>query len=272
MKYGHFDDHNREYVITEPETPSPWINYFGCEQFFSLFSQTGGGYCFYRDARLRRITRYRYNNTPIDCNGRYFYLRDEADGDYWSLGYMPVKRPTDHFECRHGLGYSRIESKRKGIVSSMLAFVPLGFNCEVLHVTIQNTSPERRQLKLFSYIEFCLWNALDDMTNFQRNLSVGEVEVENQTIYHVTEYRERRNHFSFFHVNHPIAGFDTDRESFVGLYCGLHEPAAVAEGRPRNSVASGWSPIASHCIHLDIDPGDAARAHLFAGLCGKPGR
>jgi cellobiose phosphorylase len=169
MKYGYFDDENREYVITTPETPTPWINYFGCEDFFSLFSQTGGGYSFYRDARLRRITRYRYNNTPADSNGRYFFIRDDADGDYWSVGYMPVKRPVERYECRHGLGYSRIASHGKDITTSLLAFVPLGANCEVLQVAVENHATQARRLKLFSYVEFCLWNALDDMTNFQRN-------------------------------------------------------------------------------------------------------
>jgi cellobiose phosphorylase len=254
--YGFFDDKRKEYVITHPQTPSPWINYFGCEHFFSLFSQTGGGYCFYRDARLRRITRYRYNNVPIDSNGRYFYLRDEVDGEYWSIGYMPVKREVEHFECRHGLGYSRIESRRKGITASLLAFVPIGATCEVMQVTVANDSPAPRQLKLFSYVEFCLWNALDDMTNFQRNLSTGEVHIDGQTIFHTTEYRERRNHYAFFHVNQPISGYDSDRESFVGLYNGLHEPAAVVEGRARNSRASGWAPIGSHCVELVLAPGE----------------
>jgi cellobiose phosphorylase len=265
MKYGFFDDEQREYVIRIPETPNPWLNYFGCENFFSLFSQTGGGYSFYRDARLRRITRYRYNNMPADSNGRYFFIRDDADGDYWSVGYMPVKRPVDEFECRHGFGYSRLRSRRSEITTSLLAFVPMGANCEVLHLTVENGSTRPRRMKLFSFVEFCLWNALDDMTNFQRNLNTGEVEVDGQTIYHVTEYRERRNHFAFFHVNHPVVGFDTDRDTFVGLYNGLHEPSAVIEGCPRNSIASGWSPIASHCLQLDLPPGERQEITFVLG-------
>jgi cellobiose phosphorylase len=270
MNYGHFDDEQREYVITTPQTPSPWINYFGSDEFFSLFSHTGGGYSFYRDARLRRITRYRYNNTPADSNGRYFFLRDELDGDYWSLGWMPVKKPVDRFECRHGLGYSRIESCRNEITASLLAFVPLGANCEVMQVTIENHAPNARRLKLFSYVEFCLWNALDDMTNFQRNLSTGEVEVDGQTLYHVTEYRERRNHFAFFHVNHPLAGFDTDRDTFLGQYNGLHEPRVVVEGASRNSIASGWSPIASHCLELELQPGEQKEITFLLGYAENP--
>ncbi len=270
MRHGFFDDDQREYVITSPETPSPWINYLGCEKFFSLFSQTGGGYSFYRDPRLRRITRYRYNNIPIDSNGRYFYIRDEADNDFWSIGYMPVKRPVDRFECRHGLGYSRIESRRKDITSTILAFVPIGHNCELMHVTLENHSVSPRRLKLFSFVEFCFWNALDDMTNFQRNLSVGEVEVVGQTIYHVTEYRERRNHFAFFHVNHPVAAFDSDRDSFLGPYNGLDEPRAVSEGTSRNSLASGWSPIGSHCIEIALRPNENKEVTFVLGYVENP--
>jgi len=256
-QFGHYDDVNKEYVITTPNTPSPWINYLGCEEFFSLFSHTGGGYCFFQDARLRRLTRYRYNNIPLDSNGRYFYLRDEEDGKYWSVGHAPVRRPLDSFQCRHGFGYSLIESCQSDIKTSLLAFVPLGRSAEVLQVTVRNEGSRPRKLKLFSFIEFCLWNALEDMTNFQRNLSTGEVEVEGSTIYHITEYRERRNHFAYFHVNHEIAGYDTSREAFVGPYQGLDAPEAVVEGIPRNSHASGWSPIASHCLEVCLAPGES---------------
>jgi cellobiose phosphorylase len=243
MRFGYFDDTLREYVITTPRTPYPWINYLGTENFFSLISHQAGGYCFYRDARLRRILRYRYNNVPIDAGGRYFYIAE--NGDYWTPSFMPVKRELDQFECRHGLGYTRITAVRQGIEAEVLYFVPLGINAEIHQVTLRNQSARPRTLSLFSFVEFCLWNANDDMTNFQRNFNTGEVEVEDSAIYHKTEYRERRDHFAFYSVNAPIAGFDTEREAFVGLYNSLSEPQAVSEGRSRNSVASGWSPIAS---------------------------
>lgn len=254
MQYGFFDDTNREYVIQTPETPSPWINYLGNEKFFSLVSQTGGGYCFYRDARLRRVLRYRYNNIPIDSNGRYFFIHE--DNDYWSVGYMPVRREVDSFECRHGLGYTKITSSRKQLKSSVLMLVPNGHHAEVHLVTLKNESDRPRKLKLFSYVEFCLWDAQADMANLQRNLNVGEVEVHGSTIYHTTEYRERRNHYAFYHANAALTGFDTQREDFLGAYNGLHEPQAVASGHARNSLASGWSPIASHCLEIDLGPGE----------------
>jgi cellobiose phosphorylase len=254
MKFGYFDDLAKEYVITTPKTPYPWINYLGTETFFGLISNTAGGYCFYRDARLRRLTRYRYNNIPVDNGGRYFYVYD--GGDYWTPGWMPVKRDLDAYECRHGLGYTSITGERNGIRVNQLAFVPLQFNGEVHRVTIKNTGATSKTVTLFSFVEFCLWNAHDDMTNFQRNLSTGEVEVHGSAIYHKTEYRERRNHYSFFSVNRPFDGFDTDRESFLGLYNGLDQPNAVASGRSSNSVASGWSPIGSHSVRITVEPGE----------------
>lgn len=254
MKFGHFDDARKEYVIDTPKTPYPWINYLGSEQFFGLVSNTGGGYCFYRDARLRRLTRYRYNNIPLDNGGRYYYIHDQ--GDYWTPGWMPVKRELDFYECRHGLGYTSITGERNGLRVKQLQFVPLGFTGEVHQLTISNVSKAPKEAKLFSFIEFCLWNANDDMTNFQRNLSTGEVEVKGSVIYHKTEYRERRDHYAFFSVNTEIDGFDSDRDSFLGAYNGLDTPVVVAEGRSANSVASGWSPIASHGINITLQPGE----------------
>ncbi len=255
MRFGFFDDQSREYVITTPETPYPWINYLGSEKFFALVSHQAGGYCFYRDARLRRLLRYRYNNAPTDVGGRYFYVR-EADGSFWTPSYIPVKAALDSFECRHGLGYTKITGERKGLQVETTFFVPLGHTAEVHRVRVKNTGSAPRTFKLFSYLEFCLWNAYDDMTNYQRNFSTGEVEVEPGTIYHKTEYRERRDHFAFSHVNSPTVGFDTDRETFMGLYNGMHEPRVVAKGESGNSVASGWAPIASHCLEVTLAPGE----------------
>ncbi len=254
MKFGHFDDGKKEYVITTPQTPYPWINYLGTESFFSLISNTAGGYCFYKDARLRRITRYRYNNVPVDLGGRYFYIND--NGDFWSPGWSPVKKDLDKYECRHGLGYTRITGERNGISTETLFFVPMNYNGEIHKVTVKNTSKGDKKVKLFSFIEFCLWNAYDDMTNFQRNFNTGEVEIEGSTIYHKTEYKERRNHYAFYTVNEKLSGYDTDRESFMGLYNGFENPNAVVQGKSNNSVAMGWSPIASHSIDVELKAGE----------------
>jgi cellobiose phosphorylase len=268
MKFGHFDDQNREYVITTPKTPYPWINYLGSESFFGLVSHQAGGYCFYRDAKLRRLTRYRYNNVPTDSGGRYFYINE--GGDYWSPSYMPVKRELESFECRHGLGYSKITGKRNGLSCELLFFVPLGHTAEVHQVTLKNESNAKKSFKLFSFAEWCLWNAQDDSANFQRNFSTGEVEVDGSTLYHKTEYRERRDHYALYHVNAPIAGFDTDRESFFGLYNGFGEPDVVAAGESKNSVASGWSPIASHCLQVELAPGESKTFVFTLGYVEVP--
>ncbi|WP_306571426.1 GH36-type glycosyl hydrolase domain-containing protein [Segatella buccae] len=254
-RYGHFDDEHREYVITDPKTPWPWINYLGNEDFFSLISNTAGGYSFYKDAKFRRLTRYRYNSVPMDNGGRYFYLKD---GDtIWNPGWKPCKTPLDFYECRHGMNYTRITGRKNAVEASVLFFVPLHTWGEVQKLTLQNLGTETKTLKLFSFQEWCLWNAATDMENFQRNFSTGEVEVEGSVIYHKTEYRERRNHYAFYSVNASIDGYDTDRETFVGLYNEFAEPEAVVEGRARNSFAHGWSPIASHYIEVTLAPGES---------------
>lgn len=263
MKFGFFDDENREYVINTPKTPYPWINYLGNSEFFGIISNTSGGYCFYKDARLRRITRYRYNNVPIDDGGRYFYIND--NGDFWSPSWKPVKKELSFYECRHGLGYTRITGERNGIRVQELAFVPLEFNGEVHSLNIKNTSEQEKTITLFSFIEFCLWDANDDATNFQRNFSTGEVEVEGSVIYHKTEYRERRNHYAFYSVNNAVNGFDTDREEFLGIYNGFDAPEVVVLGKSKNSIASGWSPIASHSIKITLKPGEEKNLIFILG-------
>ncbi len=255
MKFGHFDDANKEYVITSPRTPLPWINYLGCEDFFSLKSNTCGGYSFYKDAKLLRLTRYRYNNVPLDSNGLYYFIKD---GDtVWNPGWMPTKTELDDYKCRHGLGYSVFEGKKNGISAVLTDFVPMGTACEVNKLTLTNESDEKKDFTLFSYVEFCLWNAMDDMTNFQRNFSTGEVEIHGSTIYHKTEYRERRNHYAIFSVNADIDGFDTDRDSFLGAYGENRAPEVVMTGKAKNSVASGWAPVGSHQINISLAPGES---------------
>ncbi|MGQ1890337.1 GH36-type glycosyl hydrolase domain-containing protein [Thermophagus sp. OGC60D27] len=268
MKFGFFDDINKEYVITTPATPWPWINYLGNEDFFSLISNTAGGYAFYKDAKYRRLIRYRYNNVPMDNGGRYFYIKDGET--IWSPGWKPVKTELDHYECRHGLSYTKITGAKEGLKAEVLFFVPLKSWCEIQKMTLHNTSSDIKKIKLFSFLEWCLWNAEDDQNNLQRNLNTGEVEIEGSTLYHKTEYRERRNHYAFYHVNAPVQGFDTDRESFVGLYNELSEPQAVLDGKPRNSHAHGWSPIASHYLEVELKPGEKKDLIFILGYVENP--
>ena len=268
MKYGYFDDIAREYVITEPRTPWPWINYLGNKDFFSLISNSAGGYSFYKDAKFRRLTRYRYNGVPMDAGGRYFYIKD--GNTIWNPGWKPTKTPLDSYECRHGMNYTIIKGVKNGLEAKVLFFVPLDTHAEIAKLTLTNKTDKAKTFKLFSFMEWCLWNAATDMENFQRNFSTGEVEIEGSTIYHKTEYKERRNHYAFYTVNQPVDGFDTDRETFIGLYNGFDEPQAVLDGKPRNSVAHGWSPIASHYLEITLNPGESRDLVFMLGYVENP--
>ncbi len=268
MKFGYFDDAAKEYVITTPQTPQPWINYLGNENFFSLISNTCGGYSFYKDAKLLRLTRYRYRNIPADTNGRYYFLKH--NGTVWTPGWQPVKTPLDHYECRHGLGYSRYCSRLGNLSASLTAFVPLHETCEVNHLVITNLGNSPETLELTSYVEFCFWNAVDDSTNFQRNLSLGEVEVTDREIFHKTEYRERRNHYAFYSVNEPFDSFDTDQQEFLGAYGSMEHPKAVWESQLHNSIASGGTVIGAHHFTITLKPGESKSLIFLLGYAENP--
>ncbi len=268
MKFGYFDDENREYVITTPRTPLPWINYLGCKDFFTLFSNTCGGYTFYKDAKLLRMTRYRYNDVPNDINGKYFYIKE---GDtIWNPGWKPTQTELDSYECRHGIGYSRFTGAKNKLEASVLTFIPMDDNCEISRIKLTNQGDSKKSISLFSYVEWCLWNADDDSRNFQRNLSTGEVEVTGSAIYHKTEYRERRNHYAVYSVNAPVDGFDTSRDAFLGEYRGAANPKVVEKGQATNSVAHGWSPIASHQINITLKPGESKTFVFVLGYVENP--
>ena len=268
MKFGYFDDSRREYVITSPRTPYPWINYLGTQGFFSLISNTAGGYSFYKDARLRRITRYRYNNVPIDMGGRYFYIND--NGTIWNPGWSPVKTELDAYECRHGMVYTVITGKKNDLKAEVTFFVPQDYDCEVQQVVLTNEGSEAKTFSFFSFAEWCLWDAQDDSNNFQRNFSTGRVEVEGSVVYHKTEYRDRRNHYAFYSVNDDIDGYDTDRDAFIGLYNGFNNPQAVLAGEATNSFADGWAPIASHYKKITLAPGETKKLVFVLGYVEMP--
>lgn len=270
MTYGFFDDANAQFVITRPDTPYPWINYLGSENFFSLMSNTSGGYSFYKDARLMRLTRYRYNNVPTDAGGHYFYIND--GGTVWNPGWQPTREPLDSYECRVGTGYTVITSKKNGLRAHQTVMVPRGYTAEVTRLELTNESDAPKTVDVYSLVEFCLWNAQDDSTNFQRNFALAEFEYERDgaVLYHKTEYRERRNHYAVYAVNAEVEGFDTDRESFLGLYNGFDRPDAVFENRSRNSDAHGWAPIGSHHVKCPIAPGESISLIFVLGYCENP--
>jgi cellobiose phosphorylase len=269
-RFGRFDDERREYVITRPDTPLPWINYLGSEDYFAIITNTGAGYSFYRDARLRRLIRYRYNDAPLDVGGRFLYLRDQATGQRWSPTWSPMRRPLDAWECRHGLGYTVIASAFGGIRAETLFTVPVGQTMELWRVRVTNERATPARLALFGAVEFCLWDANDDATNFQRNYSIGEVEVRDGVIVHRTEYRERRDHVAYFAASEPAAGFDTARDAFLGPYRGWDDPVAVERGRMAGSIAHGWQPVGALQVALDLAPGETRDVVFVLGYAENP--
>lgn len=268
MKYGYFNDAQKEYVITSYKTPLPWINYLGNNDFYSLISNTSGGYSFYKDAKLLRLTRYRYNNTPQDNNGRYYYIKE--NDTIWNPGWQPTQTPLDSYECHHGLGYTTFFSSKNNLSCNVTAFVPLHDNCEINMVTLKNEGKSEKSFSLFSYIEFCLWDAVNDSSNFQRTFSIGEVEIYPSTIYHKTEFRERRNHYAVYAVNMPVDGYDTSREDFLGLYGSPAKPEVVVNGQSMNSVASGWNPVGSFQKDFILRPGEEVSLVFILGYVEVP--
>ncbi|MBI3151959.1 MAG: glycosyl transferase [Chloroflexi bacterium] len=274
MRYGYFDDEHREYVIERPDTPLPWINYLGSEGYFGIISNTAGGYSFYQDARLRRLTRYRYNNAPLDSGGRYIYLRDEdphlSGPRTWSPTWQPTRTLLDSYECRHGMGYTVITSQKNGIESSTRYFVPLGQTLEIWELTLTNRRDTPANLSVFSAVEFNLWDAMDDASNFQRNYSIGQVEVVDDVIYHKTEYRERRDHFAYFACSEPLTGFDTQREAFLGPYRGWDSPWVVEAGQTSDSEAHGWQPIGAQHVKIHLEAGERKKIIFILGYHENP--
>jgi len=269
MKFGHFDDLAKEYVIDTPATPLPWINYLGSEEFFGLISNTMGGYCFYRDAKLQRLLRYRYNSVPGDVGGRFYYIKETGKAA-WNPGFLPARTPLDHYQCRHGMGYTVFESGKDALTAKLTCFIPMGENCELHDLILTNNSSETKTVQVYGCVEWCLWNAVDDSQNYQRNLNIAESEVEPGVIYHKTEYRERRDHYAYYAVNVPAQGFDTDRNTFLGRMGDWAAPQMVQEERSASSLRTGWYPIACHRLDITLEPGQSRRATFILGYGKNP--
>ena len=269
MKFGYFDDSKREYVITTPATPQPWINYLGSQDFLGMISNTMGGYCFYRDAKLQRLLRYRYNAVPGDEGARFYYIKEKGKAA-WNPGFLPTRTPLDSYKCRHGMGYTVFESEKDALFCSVTCFVPLNENCEVHRVRLTNQSAEKKTLSVYGVVEWCLWNAVDDGQNYQRNLNIAESEVEPGVIYHKTEYRERRDHYAFYGVNMPTAGYDTDRNTFLGHMGYWGDPQMVREERSASSCITGWYPIGCHRLDIELKAGESYEASFVVGYGKNP--
>ncbi len=260
VNYGYFDEENKEYVLTRPDTPTPWINYLGLDEYCAIISNTAGGYSFHKDPRDKRILRYRYNNLPPDRPGRYLYIRDKEINEFWSCSWQPAIKSITEFgyECRHGLGYTRIKAEYKAIKSEVIYFVPREENLEIWILHLQNLSKRVRNLILFSYVEFCLWQAVADATDFQYTLNIANCFSEEGIIYHLTNYYpDPQTGFCslvYFGASQKPCGFDCDREKFIGPYRSESNPLAVEKGRSFNSQALGGNPIGSQSFYLRLKP------------------
>jgi cellobiose phosphorylase len=274
MKYGYFDDKNREYVITRPDTPLPWINYLGVDKYCGLMSNTAGGYSFYGDAAQRRLLRYRYNNVPSDRPGRYIYVRDNEKEDYWSASWQPTNKDLKKYkyECRHGLSYTKIKAEYSGIQTEATYFVPVGAAHEVWRIKVKNNSAKPRKMSLFTYVEFCLWDALNDMTDYQYNLNIGRTEFKNNAMYHTTLYNMHKHQFAYFWADKKVASYDGVRQDFTGPYRGEANPIAVERGKCSNKLAVGWAPFGGLHINVNLKAKEEKEVTFVLGYCEDMGQ
>lgn len=252
LKFGYFDNKRKEYVITRPDTPTPWINYLSNSEYCAMISNTGGGFSFHIDPKDRRILRYRYNNLPYDRPGRYIYIRHGDSGKIWSPSWQPVLIKLNSYECRHGLGYTIIKSENSGISVELTYFVPLSDNLEIWKAHIRNTSSSTQEIQVYSYAEFCLWRAEADQNDLQYIQNVAFTEFDDNVIYY--SLYDRHPGYVFFSTNGDIDSYDCDREEFIGPYRDESNPIRVENGKCSNSIAIGGNPIAATCAEITLNP------------------
>jgi cellobiose phosphorylase len=263
VQYGYFDKKKREYIITNPFTPTPWINYIGSNKYGGIISNTGGGYSFHTDPQNRRITRYRYNNFPIDRPGRYIYIRDDKTGNYWNPGLQPVQKEIKNYSCRHGLGYSIIHGERDNIEAEVTYFVPDEKDFEIWLLKIKNNSGKKKNLKIFSYAEFCFWQAIMDQQNVDWVQQINQGRYEEGIITWYPHYI--KNNAAFVATSEKVHSFDTNLESFIGPYRGPENPIAVEQGQCFNSVSMRRNGVGAFCIELNIDAAEEKELVFLLG-------
>ena len=283
-KYGRFSEDGREFIITRPDTPAPWVNYISNSKYTGLVTNAGGGYSFYVCPRDSRITRLRYNCLPWDRPGRYVYLRDE-DGEYWSLTWQPVGKRPDFYECRHGMGYTQIETEYQGIRSKILYFVPLEDDLEIWRVTLENRADRPRRLDIFSYVELCLGHALVDLINQPNDQHFNVVTFDRrQNILYATKnywvtYRgatvrqpnQAWDKYVFFASSLPVKGFDGKKDTFIGRWRSESNPAAVEEGSCRDTEITAGDACAALQGEITLATGEIAEFAVLMGVVDRDG-
>ena len=283
-EYGRFSEDGREFIITRPDTPAPWVNYISNSRYTGLVTNAGGGYSFYICPRDSRITRHRYNCLPWDRPGRYVYLRDE-DGEYWSLTWQPVGKQPDFYECRHGMGYTQIETEYRGIRGKILYFVPLEDDLEVWRVTLENRADRPRKLDVFSYVELCLGHALVDLINQpnDQHFNVVTFDRRNGILYATKNYwvtyqgatvkqpNQAWNKHVFFASSLPAKGFDGKKDAFIGRWRSESNPVVVDEGRCRDTEITAGDACAALQSGITLAPGEIAEFAVLMGVVDREG-
>jgi cellobiose phosphorylase len=253
MQFGYFDDIDKEYVITRPDTPRSWSNYLGSTEYGAIITNNAGGYSFYKSAAQGRFTRLRFNSVPLDQPGRYIYLHDHDSGDYWSASWQPVAKPLETYtsECRHGSAYTVITSEYSGIRAETTYFVPLGRAFECWRVRLTNLSGRPRRLSAFTYVEYAgNWNSYNDLINLQYSQHIVKMSIEGGIVDHGTnvnipsmpdnfEESDQGRHTFLALVGTEVSGYDTDRTAFLGTYGSYAKPVVVERGQCTNSLAAG---------------------------------
>ncbi|MDR1736964.1 MAG: N,N'-diacetylchitobiose phosphorylase [Oscillospiraceae bacterium] len=256
MKYGHFDNENREYVIDRPDVPVSWTNYLGVEDFCTVISHNAGGYSFYRSPQYHRITRFRQNGVPLDRPGHYVYLRDDETGEYWSLSWQPTGKDKDCYETRHGLSYSVFKCGFGGIEASQTLFVPLGDACELWDVALKNASGKPRKLSVFGYCEFSFHHIDMDNQNFQMSLYAAGADYKDGIIQHDLYYEETG--FQSFAATFRPDGFDCTRDAFLGSYRTETNPIALERGDCSGSSGTTGNHCGALMKRIELAPGESA--------------
>ncbi|HEX2944362.1 MAG TPA: glycosyl transferase [Clostridia bacterium] len=263
MRYGYFDEGAREYVVTRPDTPTPWINYIGSGKYGGIVSNTGGGYSFHKDPQNRRITRYRYNSIPMDRPGRYIYIKDAETGEYWNPGFQPSGTKLDSYCCRHGLGYTVLEGEYRGVSANLTYFVPDDRDFELWLLKVDNTLKVPKRLKIFSYAEFCFWDAILDQQNVDWAQQINQGRYSNGIITWYPHYID--NNASFFATSGEVSSFDTNLETFIGKYHSEANPIAVEQGACSNSISYRTNGVGAFCNEIELKGGESKEIVFILG-------
>lgn len=265
MRYGYFDNASREYVIDRVDVPASWTNYIGLKDFYGVFNHTAAGYVLYKSPEYHRITRFRPNG-PVDGPGHYVYLRDNDTGDFWSVSWQPVGKPKEHYSCRHGLSYSKYLCDYSGINAQQTLFAAIDDPVEIWDVRLRNDSGKKRNLSVFSYLEFSFHQIPMDNQNFQMSLYATGSRYEDGIIEEDLYYEE--DGFQFFTADFTPDGFDCCRDAFLGAYRTERNPQAVETGKCSGSFRKGGNHCGALMKTITLEPGQEQR---FLFLLGEGG-